>query len=149
MYMNVRWTPFPRMVERNKSETRLERNNPANLCERNECFVGREAGGEESSVRWKCSYCGPVESFGRIWFLETLLPSGRKHRALDYERALTRFLRTLRFAPRKLFEDSWWEDSLLFRWYIFCSQWDIFYLANREIRARMWQKCQLPHTGIN
>lgn len=77
------------------------------------------ARGEESSVRWKCGYCRPVESFGSTWFLETLLPSGRKHRAPDYERAPAHFSRTIRLAPRKLSEDSWWEDSLPFRCSIF------------------------------
>ena len=35
---------------------------------------------------------------GRTWFLETLLPSGRKHRAPGYERALAHFSRTIHFS---------------------------------------------------
>lgn len=35
---------------------------------------------------------------GRTWFLETLLPSGRKHRAPGYERALAHFSGTIHFS---------------------------------------------------
>lgn len=96
------------MVERNKFEARLwnVREKPASLCERNECFVGRKPEARRALYDGNVVTGGPVESFGRTWFLETLLPSGRKHRALGYERAPDRFLRTLRFAPRKLFKDE-------------------------------------------
>ena len=84
-------------------------------------------GPEASSVQWKCSYCGPVESFGRIWFLETLLPSGRKHRAVGFFENVT--LRSAEAVRRFLMRR---QLTLSLTYFL-----AIFYLANREIRARM------------
>lgn len=63
---------------------------------------------KELCVQWKWGCAARPNSgiVGRTWFLETLLPSGRKHRAPGYERAPGRFSRTIRFRPRKLPEED-------------------------------------------
>jgi len=75
----------------------------------NSAAATRPSGSRLGAKRVLCSENRAVADnggiVGRTWFLETLLPSGRKHRAPGYERTWIVFLRTIRFRARKLPKD--------------------------------------------